>query len=177
MAVEDLPGSDEERAARKLIDAAATLLAARKAEIPKDFVAELFAREEPEDLVAYDAHELATLAEAAFALLGTRPPGAPKIRLASPEGDGHLKSISVLEIVNDDMPFLVDSVMGELTDRNLDVELVAHPVFTVERDRAGRLTAFKPARAGARESFIHIHLERIDDESRRKEISRRSSGC
>jgi glutamate dehydrogenase len=164
------PGTDEERAARKLIDAAATLLAARKAEIPKDFLPELFAHEDPEDLVAYDAHELATLAEAAFGLLSTRPPGAPKIRLASPDGDGHLKSISVLEIVNDDMPFLVDSVMGELTDRNLDIRLVAHPVFSVQRDSAGRLTAFKPAQAGARESFIHIHIERIDDERLRDEI-------
>ena len=60
MAVEDRPRSDEERAARKLIDAAVTLLAGRKAEIPKDFLPELFAREVPEDLVAYDAHELAT---------------------------------------------------------------------------------------------------------------------
>ena len=139
-------------------------------DIPSAFVAELFARAVPEDLVACDAHELATLAEAAFALLGTREPGTPKIRLSPGANDGHLKSISVLEIVNDDMPFLVDSVMGELTERNLNVSLVAHPVFSVERDRAGRLTTFNPARGGSRESFIHIHLERIDDEGRRTEI-------
>jgi glutamate dehydrogenase len=84
------------------------------------------------------------------------------------------KTVSVLEIVNDDMPFLVDSVMGELSERGIEISLVLHPVFTVERDVLGRLTAFKdakPATGGAlRESFIHLHTERIDDDKRRAEI-------
>ena len=77
-----------------------------------------------------------------------------------------LKSISVIEIVNDDMPFLVDSVMGELTERGLDVRLVAHPIFAVERDKArqARRSAGEARQGGEpRESFIHIHVERIDD--------------
>ena len=43
--------------------------------------------------------------------------------------------MTVIEIVNDDMPFLVDSVMGELAERRLEVRLVAHPVLGVARDR------------------------------------------
>ena len=39
-----------------------------------------------------------------------------------------LKAISVLEVFNDDMPFLVDSVMAELTERGLDISLVTHPI-------------------------------------------------
>ena len=42
---------------------------------------------------------------------------------------GERKSVSVIEIVNDDMPFLVDSVMGEIAERRLNVQLVVHPVF------------------------------------------------
>ena len=55
-------------------------------------------------------------------VLAVRKPGAPKIRFEQPALDAkasdseHLKAISVIEIVNDDMPFLVDSVMGELVD-------------------------------------------------------------
>ncbi len=67
----------------------------------------------------------------------------------------------MLEIVNDDMPFLVDSVVGELNQRGLDIRLLVHPVFIVERDQAGRLVNFK-GRApvgGQRESFIHIHVD------------------
>ena len=79
----------------------------------------------------------------------------------------------MLEIVNDDMPFLVNSVLAELADRGIDVRFVVHPVLTVVRDDAGRLIALKDAKTapGAlRESVIYIHLEPIDDEARRADI-------
>ena len=90
-----------------------------------------------------------------------------KIRLAAPESaTDRLKDISVLEIINDDMPFLVDSVLGELADRGVEVLLVAHPVISVTRDPAGRVKSFGENGNGAalRESVIHIHIGRIDDE-------------
>ena len=78
----------------------------------------------------------------------------------------------MLEIVNDDMPFLVNSVLAELADRGVDVRFVVHPVLTVERDKAGRLIAIREARtSGAlRESVIYMHLEPIEDASRRADI-------
>ena len=81
------------------------------------------------------------------------------------------KPSSVVEVVNDDMPFLLDSVMGELADRRLDVRLVAHPVLGVKREN-GKLTAIGAAdAAGAtRESFIHIHLDAIEDEALCRQI-------
>jgi glutamate dehydrogenase len=54
------------------------------------------------------------------------------------------------------------------------VRFVVHPIFSVERDAAGRLLAFKgreSAPGALRESFIHIHTERIEEESRRTEIA------
>ena len=52
--------------------------------------------------------------------------------------------------------------------------LVLHPIFTVERDHTGALQAFRgegPAVGVARrESFIHIHVERIEDEARQEQI-------
>jgi hypothetical protein len=97
----------------------------------------------PEDVVRYDGREVAALAEAAWAFLAERKPGAPKIRLESPTAAGeHLRSISVLEVINDDMPFLVDSVLGELADRGIEVLLVAHPVMSVTRDAAWRVKSF-----------------------------------
>ena len=162
----------EDRAARARIDAAAKLLRGRKSDVPDDFVALLFGRAAPEDLVGYEAAELAALAREAWAFVATRKPAAPKIRFEQPKAsDGeHLKSISVIEIVNDDMPFLVDSVMAELTDRGLAPRLVVHPILAVARDKAGRLTT-APSEAGrnkdeARESFIHVHVARIEDVER-----------
>src|SRR5712675_520629 len=95
----------EDRAARARIDAAAKLLRGGKSDVPDDFVALLFGRAAPEDLVGYEAAELAALAREAWAFVATRKPAAPKIRFEQPKGsDGeHLKSISVIEIVNDDI--------------------------------------------------------------------------
>ena len=109
----------------------------------------------------------------------TAQPGAPKIRCETvPLTDsGERKAVTVIEIVNDDMPFLVDSVMGEIAERRLDVRLVAHPVFGVTRD-GGKLDGARRARRrrSARESFIHIHLEPIEDEAARADLVRALDG-
>ena len=70
------------------------------------------------------------------------------------------------------MPFLVDSVMGEIGERRLNVQLVAHPVFGVRRDGAKLVALGAIAAGGARESFIHIHLEPIAEEAARADIVR-----
>src|SRR5438105_14102246 len=110
----------------------------------------------------YAARELAELAAEAWALMLVRKPGTANVRFNSPDDAGahpRLKTVSVLEIVNDDMPFLLDSVLGELNERGIEAFLVLHPVFTAKRDAAGRLVAFtgtKPFDGALRESFIHL---------------------
>ncbi len=123
MAAAELAGTDEERAAHALIAAAGKLLAARHRDAPEGFVAALLSHAVPEDLMRYDARELADLAAGAWSFLADRKPGAPKVRLESPAVTAdheRLKSISVLEIVNDDMPFLVDSVLAELAEHGVE---------------------------------------------------------
>src|SRR5215467_15308886 len=73
------------------------------------------------------------------------------------------RSVSIVEILNDDMPFLVDSVMAELTEQGFDPHLVLHPRFDVEREATGRLVAI-PGTNPRRESLIQVHVDRIDDE-------------
>src|SRR5215470_4883343 len=174
MAVEQHAGRDEEQVAALLVASAGALLESQGTGAPKTFVDALFGQTMPEDVVRYDGREVAALAEAAWAFLAERKPGALKIRLENPaEAGEQLRSISVLEIINDDMPFLVDSVLGELADRGVEVLLVAHPVISVTRDAAGRVKSFGEngnghSNAGVlRESVIHIHIGRIDDEARR----------
>src|ERR1035437_245614 len=177
MAVE-FPASEHENAARVVIEQAAAL-GTRRSDIPPAFVAQLYARAVAEDVLCYAAADLAELAERAFDFLKDRPPGAPKIRCETMalKESGERKSVSVIEIVNDDMPFLVDSVMGEIGESRLNVQLVAHPVFGVRRDGA-KLVALgaADAAASARERFIHIHLEPIADEAARADIVRALAG-
>src|SRR3954470_5417475 len=170
-------GSDEESAARRLIEQAGTILKGLRGDMPESFASALFAGATPEDLVRYEPRELAELAEAAWLFLQERKPGKPKVRFEArqgPMGAERIKTVSVIEIVNDDMPFLLDSVMGELAEQGLDVRLVVHPILSVERNHAGALVGFRgegPAVGAARrESFIHIHVERIEDGARQAEI-------
>jgi glutamate dehydrogenase len=171
----ELPGSEEEAAAHAVIAQAGAVLGARRSDVTATFLAQLYAHAVPEDVVRYAAADLADLAERAFDFLGERAPGAPKIRCETvrlQSGDVH-KRFSVIEIANDDMPFLVDSVMGELANRRLDVRLVVHPVFGVRRQQGQLIALGATGAAGStRESFIHIHIDAIEDEAVRAEIVR-----
>jgi glutamate dehydrogenase len=170
----DIPVSKRESAARAVIEQAGAALGARRNDIPATFVAQLYEHAVAEDVLCYAAADLAALAERAFDFLRERKPGAPKIRCENValNQSGDRKSVTLIEIVNDDMPFLVDSVMGEIAERRLTVQLVAHPVFGVQRDGAKLKALSAPAADGARESFIHIHLEPIADEAVRADIVR-----
>jgi glutamate dehydrogenase len=162
--------SDQENAARELVRQAA-LVVEDSGDLPRGFVPALFGRAASEDIVAYSAQEIAALARASFDHLKKRVAGAASVRVSSPQtaaGAKSLEAITVVEICNDDMPFLLDSVLGEIAAQGPAVRLVVHPMFTVERDKAGALLAWKgeaPAKAKEqRESFIHVHIERIDQE-------------
>ncbi len=174
--VAELVDMEEQRAEAALIAAAGKLLSSASSPAPAAFVAALFARAAPEDLMRYDPRQLAALAAEAWTLLTERVPGTPRVRFYTPGDEAapeRQRSDSVLQIVNDDMPFLLDSVLGELSERGLPVRFVVHPIFSVRRDETGRLIAFEgtdPTPGALRESFIHIHVERVDDAARLAEI-------
>src|SRR5215475_8046890 len=161
--VADLPAREEDSAARGLIEEASAALARRHPDVPRTFVAQLYGRTVPEDVLRYGAEDLAALAERAHDFMAERTPGVPKMRCETVPliGSGGRKAISVIEIVNDDMPFLVDSVMGEIAERHLDVRLVAHPVLGVRREGSKLVALGAPAAQKHRESFIHLHLLQI----------------
>src|SRR5262244_1395401 len=170
----DLSSNDEERAARVVLEQASAALAKRRPNIPPSFVAQLYGRSVPEDVMRYGAEDIAALAERAYDFIAVRVPGALKIRCETVPlaASGGRKAISVIEIVNDDMPFLVDSVMAEIAERRFDVRLVAHPMFDVQRDGSKLVALGAPDAQKNRESFIHIHLVPIADDATCKELVR-----
>src|ERR1700741_2323303 len=148
-------GSDEQRAARRLVEQGGTILNGLRGGIAESFAAVMFAGVAPEDMVRYEPRELADLAEAAWLFLQERKAATPKVRFEArpgPMGAERIKTVSIIEILNTDMPFLLDSVMGELAEQGLDVRLVLHPILTVERDHTGALIGLPgdgPAVGGA----------------------------
>jgi len=67
-----------------------------------------------------------------------------------------------IAIINDDMPFLVDSIANCLANQGLVIQQLIHPVISVERDAKGKLLDILPADSpGARrESTIFIEVDR-----------------
>jgi glutamate dehydrogenase len=115
----------DEDAARQLLEDATTILQSRVANAPPDFVMQVFAGAAPEDLVRYEASEIAEIAAGTWQFLSERQRQTPKIQAGSAQSTPgqRLKSVSIIEVLNDDMPFLVDSVMAELAEQGFDPHL------------------------------------------------------
>ncbi len=138
---------------------------------PAEFVEMLFRRSAREDLARYASADLERLAAAALGHVAAPRRDGPAIRLSDHEfvSDGRAGEVTVLEVVNDNMPFLLDSTLAEIAEQGWEPQLVAHPILAVERDRNGALLRLE-GEAGAaaqpglqRESLIHVHLDRTDD--------------
>jgi NAD-specific glutamate dehydrogenase len=104
----------EEDAARRLERGAIAIVRRPVGNIPPDFVAQLFGGAAPEDLVHYEVAEIAEIVEGTWGFLAERQPQTCRIRIGPPPSatGTRLNNVSIVEILNDDMPFLVDSVMA-----------------------------------------------------------------
>ncbi len=97
-------------------------------------------------------------------LAARRKPGTANVRVYNPTAaeNGWTSSHTIVEIVNDDMPFLVDSVAAELNRLKLTLHLVVHPQYEVERDKGGRLqellAAGKSTKSSLSESFMQLQV-------------------
>src|SRR5215831_14248992 len=131
------------------------------------FTRRLFARVADKDLAAAPAEQRAAAAIALLAFARRRLSGVAKVRVfnASLADHGFESRHTVVQIVNDDMPFLVDSVANELNRREIGVLLLAHPVLAVRRDLDGDLVEVA-SEAGERarpESMMHLEIDRQSD--------------
>src|SRR6266404_8725502 len=99
-----------------------------------------YAEVDPEELAAREPRDLQGAA-AAQLVFARRFPGGTKVRAYNPlrEQHGWQSTHTVVEIVNDDMPFLVDSVTMEVNRNGLTLHLIIHPLVAVNRDADGTL--------------------------------------
>ena len=140
----------------------------------------LFSEPAQTELDGYAAEALATLAMSAWDFAAQRAEGRHKIRTFNPERlDMPHGDVTVVEILNDDMPFLVDSIRGEILERGLAVHLVFHPILLVVRDDERQIQAVfdsvetdEAPEAAVKESYIHVHIERLESEEDLSELKR-----
>ncbi len=160
-----------------------TVLARVRERLPSDqahpceaFVRQYYGWVSTDDLVERSPLDLYGAAVAHWNLTLQRELGEARIRVYNPDFEQHgwRSPHTVLEIVSDDMPFLVDSVTIELARRGYGTQLVIHPVIWVLRDAEGALLevlepgADEPGRLA--ESIIHVEFEREPSHDRLGEL-------
>src|SRR6266436_2071175 len=105
------------------------------------FVRRYFSQLDPEDLAERRPADLYGAALSHWNFARKRDPGSARIRVFNPtlEEHGWQSTHTIIEIVNDDMPFLVDSVTMEVNRHGLTMHLIIHPIVVVERRADGSL--------------------------------------
>ncbi|MCB2059782.1 MAG: NAD-glutamate dehydrogenase, partial [Novosphingobium sp.] len=97
----------------------------------------------------------------------SRMPGDAAITVESVTGEVG-KRLTRIAVINDDMPFLVDSVAAAISAHGLTIDRLAHPVAVTRRNGTGRLLSLPktPATGDLRESLIYIETDRADARTR-----------
>jgi glutamate dehydrogenase len=144
-----------------------------------DFFIREFYRDVPPGDVLCEEPETLCGSALSLELFGERRKlGKAKVRAFNPkvENDGWRSGHTIVEIVNEDMPFLVDSVTMALNQLDLTVHVIIHPTFVVKRDKAGRTVGFttgtESGKGAVRESFMHVQVSEQTSKSALKEIEK-----
>jgi glutamate dehydrogenase len=139
------------------------------------FIRACYRQVDPADLSERSISNLCGAALAHLNLINEFKPGAAKVRVYNPqrEKDGWESTHTVIDIVNDNMPFLVDSVTMEVNRLGLTLHLIVHPVIKTRRDAKGALIDILPsesARDAFSESVIHVEVDRQTDPARLNDL-------
>ncbi|HJZ60619.1 MAG TPA: NAD-glutamate dehydrogenase domain-containing protein, partial [Miltoncostaeaceae bacterium] len=162
------------------------------AELPEDagavsaerLLARYYRHAPADDLADRPPEALAGAAFSHLRLAARRAPGRATVRVHTPtrDADGWDAHGTAVEVVTDDMPFIVDSVTACLTGAGHAIRLLVHPVMAVRRDGEGRLLELldgepgeQPAGALA-ESWLRVEIEPQPDGEATKRIARQLTG-
>jgi len=141
-------------------------LPADEAAVAEAFTRRFYGQVASEDLAVRSVQDLygAALSHWHFARRFT--PGASRLRVYNPRPEEHgwQSTHTIIEIISEDMPFLVDSITMEVNRQGLTLHLIIHPVIRMRRDAEGNLLGIVDEAAaagdGAFESIIHVEVDR-----------------
>jgi glutamate dehydrogenase len=139
------------------------------------FLKHYFADIAPDDLAEKEPRAAYEAACRHRELAAQRAPHQTLVSVYNPKVS--IAPYTVIDVVTDDMPFLVDSVRMELNRQGYIVHWVVHPVYAVARGAQGVLRSMVTPTAPAAnivecplESFIHVEIDRIIDRARMEEL-------
>ncbi|MDJ0708737.1 MAG: NAD-glutamate dehydrogenase [Woeseiaceae bacterium] len=146
----------------------------------KHYLSQYFADVPVEDMQGRSEPIMARAALDHLRFGATRRKGEALLRIFNPteKEHGYQSRFTFVEMVNDDMPFLVDSVAAAINRHNMAVHITVHPIVSVRRDKNGNLKSITEPHddEALSESFIRFAIDREVDEQAirllRKEISK-----
>jgi len=153
---------------RELID---RNLPADSAPLVSAFADRLFARDSADNRERVPAKRRLALVQSAFEFFAVRT--EPVIaRVETVTGDEN-DTLTIVETVTTDSPFIVDSLLEYFHHLGASVRTILHPVIKVTRDKEGRIATFERSVSTERgESFVHAELELIPTPDQAREIER-----
>ncbi|MGH2524580.1 MAG: NAD-glutamate dehydrogenase, partial [Anaerolineales bacterium] len=139
------------------------------------FAQQYYGEVAPEDLAERPLADLYGAALSHWHFARTFAGGKPKLRVYNPQLEEHgwQSTHTVIEIVNDDMPFLIDSIIMEVNRQGLTLHLVIHPVMKIRRDAEHHIAGMVNDRDdpdGRFESIIHVEVDRRTEPAQLKAL-------
>ncbi|MFI5588097.1 NAD-glutamate dehydrogenase [Amycolatopsis sp. NPDC051758] len=137
-----------------------------------------------EEIVGDEPVNLVGAVRSHLQLAKHRIPGRPAVRLLNPTvaEDGWAREATVVQVVTDDMPYLVDSIAAEFARDGVQVQRIVHPIVVVTRDLTGELQDVhpdadpgEPPANSAAESWMYIEIDFVTDPNRARELDNRLS--
>ncbi|MGO4302514.1 NAD-glutamate dehydrogenase [Cupriavidus sp. RAF12] len=172
-----MPPENEEKVAQMLEDLVAFArerLPGATFDVVEPFLRHYYDLADAEDLLARNVADLYGAVMAHWQTAQKFVPGTARLRVYNPnlEEHGWHSDHTIIEIVNDDMPFLVDSVTMEINRLGLTLHSAIHPVFRVCRNASDGIDSIglggsETSTATCRlESFIHFEVDRTGEAAR-----------
>ena len=123
------------------------------------FLEQFYQENKSTDFENYNIQQLFYFALSAFNFLTQNKSQDFNVRIYNPteQQDGFDSSFTIIEVVNNDMPFLVDSIVSFLDKQSIKITNIIHPVLSVSRKNDD----FISLGAGSAESLIQLHIETI----------------
>lgn len=147
----------------QIIKDALKALPAKTPKAIQDFLNEFYSRVPEDDLVLMTPEVMARTAIEHWDMTQKRKPGTPAIHIYTRtfgEGEGSLGH-TVINLVNDDMAFLVDSVAAEIARQGRMIHQLVHPILHIARDKSGKITRVCSKGDEHTHAQSHMHIEVI----------------
>ncbi|WP_427383381.1 NAD-glutamate dehydrogenase [Janibacter sp. G56] len=134
--------------------------------VTREFVEHYHRHVATEDLAARGPEDLAHAIAAHVALARQRPQGRAVVSVTTTDSG----RTSLIQIVTDDMPFLVDSVSAAVDAAGHPIALIIHPLVPVRRDASGTLEVILEGEGGigfgeGNESWISLETAPLGEDT------------